>query len=65
MFVLSPLLGNAANDYLWAHGYLPKSVELIQRIYQESQDAEEFVQSFAAAGMAAAEAQYLYNLITR
>ena len=62
MSVLS-MLGNAANEYLWAHGYQPKSVELIQRAYEES--PEEFVQTLAAAGMALAEAQYLYNLITR
>jgi hypothetical protein len=62
---VSSLLGNAANEYLWSHGYQQRSVELIQQNYEQSNSAEDFVEVLAAAGMAAAEAHYIYKLITR
>ena len=62
---ISSMLGNAADEYLWAHGYQPRSVHLIQQKYERSNSAEDFIAALAAAGMAAAEARYLYNLITQ
>jgi len=59
------LLGNAADEYLWAHGYLQKTVDLIQWEYEQSYDMEDFVNALAKTGMAVAEAQYLYKLISR
>ena len=62
---ISSLLGNAADEYLWAHGYQPRSVDLIQQKYEQSNSVEDFSAALAAAGMAAAEARYLYKLITQ
>ena len=61
----SSLLGNAADEYLWTHGYQPRSVDLIQQGYEQSNSTEDFVEALAVAGMAMAEAHYLYRLITR
>ena len=62
---ISSLLGNAADEYLWAHGYQQRTVDLIQQKYEQTNTTEEFVEVLAAAGMAVAEAHYLYRLITQ
>jgi len=57
------VLGAAADEYLWAHGYEPGSVRVIQRLYERARGMNEFVDELAAAGVSITEARYIFNLI--
>lgn len=57
------MLGCTADDYLWAHGYEPGSIRIIQQEYERADEVNDFVDNLAAAGMAVTEARYLYALI--
>ena len=57
------VMGTYANDYFAAHGYLPGTVELIQKVYERAGGADAFVERLSEEGVPIAEAQYMYNLI--
>ena len=57
------VLGPAADNYLWAHGYQPGSIQLIQRSYERATDMESFVNQLADAGVPIAEGHYVFSLI--
>jgi len=56
-------LSPATNHYLWAHGYKPGSIRLIQGMYEGAEDMTTFVGELANAGIPIAEGQYIYSLI--
>ena len=56
-------LGPAVNHYLWAHGYQPGSIRLIQDIYERADDVDSFVDQLADAGVPIAEGRYISSLI--
>lgn len=56
-------LNPAANRYLWAHGYQPGSIRLIQDMYERAMDVTSFVDELASAGIPIAEGEYIFSLI--
>jgi hypothetical protein len=50
------MLGTAADEYLWAHGYQPGSVRLIREMYERATEMSNFVDELTAAGLAVTEA---------
>ena len=56
-------MGTYADDYFAAHGYLPGTVDLIQKAYERARGADTFVDRLSKEGVPIAEAQYMYNLI--
>jgi len=63
--IVTSALGSAADDYLHAHGYLPGTIRLIQRFFEEAATKADFVQTIAQHGVPVAEADYLHSLILR
>ena len=63
MTTMSSALNPAINHYLWAHGYQPGSIQLIQEIYERARDMSAFVDDLAGAGIPIAEGRYIYSLI--
>lgn len=59
----SSALNPAANNYLWAHGYQPGSIRLIQDMYERARDMSAFVNDLAHAGVPIAEGRYIFSLI--
>lgn len=59
------VLGPAADQYFWAHGYLPGTVNLIQRSYARSTGREDFVEELKQSGVPVTEAIYMYTLISQ
>jgi hypothetical protein len=59
------VLGAAADEYLWAHGYRPGSIRLIREVYEDSAGTNDFVDRLSAAGLAITEARYLFSLINK
>jgi hypothetical protein len=57
-------LGPAANLYLWAHGYQPGSIRLIQEKYERAESMASFVDELADAGIPIAEGRYIFSLIS-
>lgn len=57
------VLGVAADDYLWAHGYQQGSVNLIKRIYERTGRMDTFADQLSMEGVPVAEARYIYSLI--
>jgi nucleotide-binding universal stress UspA family protein len=57
------VMGAHADDYFSAHGYQPGTVRLIQKAYEEAEEAGVFVDRVSKEGIPIAEAQYMYNLI--
>ena len=56
-------MGSRADEYFWAHGYLPGTVRLIQKTYEEADGISAFVDRLSREGVPIAEAQYMYNII--
>jgi len=63
--IVTSALGSTADDYLHAHGYLPGTIHLIQRFFEEAPTKPDFVQKIAQHGFPIAEANYLHSLIMR
>jgi hypothetical protein len=59
------MLGTAADDYLWAHGYQPGSVRLIREMYERAAGMSDFVDALTVAGLAMTEARYIFSLINK
>ena len=57
-------LGPAANLYLWAHGYQPGSIRLIQEKYERAGSMASFVNELADADIPIAEGWYIFSLIS-
>ena len=57
------LMGMRANEYFSAHGYLPGTVRLIQKLYEEANDMNTFVDRLSGEGVPITEARYMYTLI--
>ena len=56
-------MGVRANEYFSAHGYLPGTMRLIQRVYEEAEDMNAFVDQLSGEGVPITEARYMYALI--
>lgn len=56
-------LGVRANNYLWAHGYQPGSIRLIQRAYESANGIDDFTTELGDAGVPIAEGRYIFSLI--
>ena len=56
-------MGMHANEYFSAHGYLPGTVRLIQKLYEEANDMNTFVDRLSGEGVPITEARYMYTLI--
>lgn len=63
--IVTSALGQAADEYLHAHGYLPGTVRLIQNFFEVAMTKEDFVNMIAEQGVPVAEAVYLHSLIVR
>ena len=63
--IVTSALGSAADEYLHAHGYLPGTICLIQKFFEEAPTKVDFVQKIAQHGLPVAEANYLHSLIMR
>jgi len=59
----SSMLGTYADNYLWAHGYQPGSVHLIQQAYERASGVDDFANELASSGVPVAEGQYIFSLI--
>lgn len=57
------MLSPAADYYLWAHGYQPGSIRLIQDMYERAENMDCFIDELAKAGVPVAEGQYIFTLI--
>ena len=56
-------LSPAANHSLWAHGYQPGSIRLIQGMYKGAEDMSTFVNELANTSIPIAEGRYIFSLI--
>jgi hypothetical protein len=63
--IVTSALGAAADNYLYAHGYLPGTVRLIQQIFEAAPTKDAFVKNLAEQGIPVAEVIYLHSLIVR
>lgn len=63
--VVMSALGQAADEYLHAHGYLPGTIHLIQNFFEEAATKDCFVNKVARHGVPIAEAAYLHSLIVK
>jgi len=60
---INSALNPAVGRYLWAHGYQPGSIRLIQNMYERANDMDSFVDELADAGIPVTEGQYIFTLI--
>jgi hypothetical protein len=63
--IVTSVLGQAADEYLHAHGYLPGTIRLIQNFFEAAASKEDFVNTIVQHGVPVAEAAYLHSLIIR
>jgi hypothetical protein len=61
----STVLGPIADQYFWAHGYLPGTVSLIQWAYKRSHGQDDFVAELNQEGIPVTEAIYMFVLISQ
>jgi hypothetical protein len=63
--IVTSALGQAADEYLHAHGYQPGSIRLIQKFFEEAGTKDDFVSRMAQHGVPVAEAVYLHSLVVK
>jgi hypothetical protein len=63
--IVTSALGQSADEYLHAHGYLPGTIRLIQNFFEEAVTKEDFVNTIVHNGFPIAEVVYLHSLIVR
>jgi hypothetical protein len=56
-------MGAHADKYFLAHSYLTGTVQLIQRVYEEADGVNTFVDRLSGQGVPIMEAQYIHTLI--
>ena len=58
-----PILGPAANKYLWFHGYTPSAIQQISFVVQSYEDEHDFIDFLQPQGMPYTKLKYLWDLI--
>jgi hypothetical protein len=56
-------MGTRADEYFLAHGYSTGTVRLIQRVYEEADGVNVFVDRLSGQGVLITEAWYIHTLI--